>query len=77
MLPVRCVTRFHELERDIPFASPSENAAELPDWNDISDFDLARLPVVTADDHRDPLMLVLYVGKAVMKEMYLSQRVCI
>ena len=63
-----------ELERDAPFARQSESAAELPDCNDFSDVDLARLPVVSADDRRDPLTLVLYLGKSVLKEMWGSEQ---
>ena len=60
------MARMVELGDFRPLSRPQENEAEPPD---LSDFDLAHLPMFSVDS-RDALTQTVYVGKAVMKEMW-------
>ena len=57
-----------ELGGVLTLACPPENEEKSPD---LSDFDLAYLPMFSVDS-RDALTETVYVGKAVMKGMYLN-----
>ena len=58
---------------DTAFPCPSRDSVVLADGVGVlENYNLSRLPVTPVDDQLDLLSEVVYVGKAVMKGMYLS-----
>jgi len=52
--------------------STRNNATAMSDAEVLNDYNLSRLPVISTEDRLDLLAEVVYVGKAVMKDMWAS-----
>jgi len=67
------VLKVVELGCDTALPCPVGDGAEMADGTGVLDgYDLSRLPVTPVDDRLDLLAEVMFVGKAVMKAMYVS-----